>query len=195
MSKENKRSNSNNQNSNSNIIEPNLNNSNYLNNINPIQNTIPNSLINKPFLKAQISQNISHQIFIPPTNEVNPFGSYESYQTNLIYKNRIQMKRNDIDLEDIIEEKDETKSNKNNKKETKNKTESTKEKKIVILNLNIIGNKYLYSFHNLSNDRTYYELRCKDKQILARYIIESGEIYIIKITQLINMKSIFTFKN
>ena len=60
---------------------------------------------------AQISKNNVQQIFKLPTNEANSSGTYESYKTNLISKNRIQMKRNDLDLEDIFEEKDKTKSN------------------------------------------------------------------------------------
>lgn len=57
----------------------------------------------------------------------------------------------------------------------------------MILKLNIkkvnvyhdeIGNKYLYSFHKISNDGTYYELKCNNRTNCkgrAKYIIESGK--------------------
>ena len=196
MSNENKRFDSYNQQSNPNNLESNLNNSAYLNNINinPIQNAITNSLINNPFLMAQISQNIVQQFFKTPTTETNPSGPYESYKTNLISKKRLQMKRQDIDLDDVLIPEDEINLNKNNKKKDIKKIESSKDiknndkesdlKEGIYVYHDEIGNKYLYSFHKISNDGTYYELRCKDRTNCkgrAKYIIESGEIQIIQI--------------
>ena len=130
MSKENKRIYPNNQQSDSNNLESNLNNSSYFNNINinPIQNAIANSLINNPFLMAQISQNIVQQFFEPPTTETNPSGPYESNKTNLISKKRIQMKRQDTDLnDDILVPKEDIKMNNYNKKKNNKKIESPKD--------------------------------------------------------------------